>query len=64
MVVGEGERLHLEVDVTGTPHPEVTWTRDNTHILPQEGVEINEDGTRHYLVIHRGMFNSCKLVFI
>ena len=55
MVVGESERLHLEIDVTGTPHPDITWAKDNQEILPREGVEINDDGTRHFLIIHRGI---------
>ncbi|XP_066957162.1 uncharacterized protein [Macrobrachium rosenbergii] len=52
-VVSVGERLHLEIDVTGTPSPDVAWTRDGMPISPSEHFAIRSEGTRHILVIQQ-----------
>ncbi|XP_068215232.1 uncharacterized protein [Palaemon carinicauda] len=54
-VVSVGERLHLEIDVTGTPSPNVTWTRDGMPITPSEHFAIRSEGTRHILVIQQAV---------
>ncbi|CAL4122342.1 unnamed protein product [Meganyctiphanes norvegica] len=51
LAVGVGERIHLEVDVTGTPTPSVEWRKDGMHIRPDDRVQIKHEGSRHYLVI-------------
>ena len=55
-VVSVGDRLFLEIDVTGTPAPEVTWTKDGGLISPSEHFNIRVEGTRHILVIPQGNF--------
>ncbi|KAF2360882.1 Immunoglobulin I-set [Trinorchestia longiramus] len=53
-VLGVGERLALEVDVTGTPEPEVSWSRNGEALQPSDHVTIRQEGTRHSLIIQKG----------
>nr|XP_053632755.1 LOW QUALITY PROTEIN: titin-like [Cherax quadricarinatus] len=50
-VVGVNERLHLEIDVTGTPSPDVSWTKDGQPIRASDHIALKSEGTRHLLVI-------------
>lgn len=54
MVLGVGERLHLEVDVTGTPPPDICWTKDGAELISSDTVNVNTEGTRQWLVIQQG----------
>merc|ERR1712106_100017 len=58
LTAGVGERLHLEVDVTGTPPPTLTWTKDGQPIIPDDRVQVKHEGTRHYLVIQPATLND------
>ena len=48
--VRPGSRVTMEVEVTGTPPPEVTWSKDDRPIT-DERMTIKADGSRHGLVI-------------
>ncbi|KAK7027933.1 hypothetical protein SK128_020283 [Halocaridina rubra] len=52
-VVSVGERLHMEIDVTGTPPPEVLWMKDGIPLSPSEHINMRSEGTRHLLVIQQ-----------
>lgn len=45
----------MEVEVTGTPSPEVSWCRDDRPLCPSSGddnrISIKAEGTRHSVVI-------------
>ena len=60
-VLGVGERLHLEIDISGTPVPEISWTKNSQPLTNSDNVVIKEEGTRHWLVISEGMIKSMHL---
>lgn len=55
-VVGVNERLHLEIDVTGTPSPEISWTKNGQPVSASDHITLKSEGTRHILIIQQGMF--------
>lgn len=52
-VLGVNERLHLEIDVTGTPSPTITWSKDGQPLTPSDRVALKSEGTRHILIIQQ-----------
>ena len=54
-VLGVNERLHLEIDVTGTPSPTITWSKDGHILKPSDHVALKSEGTRHLLIIQQGL---------
>ncbi|KAF4518527.1 hypothetical protein B566_EDAN004271 [Ephemera danica] len=52
-VVRIGDRARLEVEVTGTPEPEITWRKDNLPITCVPGVAVKAQGQCHSLVIEK-----------
>ncbi|KAK4306760.1 hypothetical protein Pmani_021420 [Petrolisthes manimaculis] len=50
-IVGVNERLHLEIDVTGTPTPTVKWTKDGQPLTASDHITLKSEGTRQILVI-------------
>ncbi|MPC14700.1 Myopalladin [Portunus trituberculatus] len=52
-VIGINERLHLEIDVTGTPSPTITWSKDGQPLTSDDHVALKSEGTRHILVIQQ-----------
>ncbi|XP_042205940.1 titin-like isoform X2 [Homarus americanus] len=52
-VVGVNERLHLEIDVTGTPLPQVTWSKDGQPLSANDHITLRSEGTRHLLIIQQ-----------
>jgi len=61
LVLGLGERLHLEVDVTGTPVPEITWTKDGAPLHNTDRISVNDEGTRKWLTISQGKSTKEKI---
>ncbi|XP_065571252.1 titin-like isoform X3 [Artemia franciscana] len=56
--VKEGERIHLEIEVTGTPRPQVTWFKDEELINDARAVKKSE-GACFSLTIPKGsVFDS------
>lgn len=55
VVVGVNERLHMEIDVTGTPLPEVSWTKDGQALTASDRLTQRSEGTRHLLIIQEGI---------
>lgn len=55
-VIKKGERVNMEVEVTGTPEPTVTWYKDNIPIAQalQSGYKVKTVGNSHTLVIEKG----------
>ena len=43
--VQEGEGVVLKVEVTGVPHPKLTWYHDGVEVVPDYSRELAEDGT-------------------
>lgn len=57
-VVGVNERLHMEIDVTGTPTPSVQWTKNGHPLMADDHITLKSEGTRQILVISQGIFTS------
>lgn len=57
-VVKKGERVIMEVEITGTPEPTVTWYKDNRPIdeVMTTGYKIKQLGIGHQLVLDSGLF--------
>lgn len=57
-VIKKGERVNMEVEVTGTPEPTVTWYKDNIPIAQalQSGYKVKTVGNSHTLVIEKGAY--------
>lgn len=56
-VVKRGERVIMEVEITGTPEPTVTWYKDNRplkEVMTSE-YRIKNVGIGHILVIDKGL---------
>ena len=51
--VRAGSRVTMEVEVTGTPSPEVSWLRDDRPLIcgDDNRLSVKVDGTRHCVVI-------------
>ncbi|XP_042876868.1 titin-like isoform X4 [Penaeus japonicus] len=58
VVVGVNERLHMEIDVTGTPLPEVSWTKDGQPLTPGDHLTQRSEGTRHLLIIQEAQLDD------
>lgn len=54
--VPRGERARMEVEVTGTPEPTVTWYKDETPIKSSDMFRILTQGNSHILIIDKGAF--------
>lgn len=57
-VVPRGERARLEVEVTGTPEPTVTWYKDDVPIKSSDLFRIIHQGNCHTLIIDKGWYWS------
>lgn len=55
-VVKKGDRLVMEVEVTGTPEPTITWQKDNLPIESclKTGYRTKTLGNCHTLIIEKG----------
>lgn len=55
-VIKKGERINMEVEVTGTPEPTVTWYKDNIPVsqLSRDKYRIKHMGNSYSLVIDKG----------
>ncbi|KAK4037071.1 hypothetical protein OUZ56_029111 [Daphnia magna] len=53
--VRSGSRVTMEVEVTGTPPPEVSWSRDDRLLSSNNDGRISTkvEGTRHWIVISK-----------
>ncbi|KAI9552427.1 hypothetical protein GHT06_022793 [Daphnia sinensis] len=53
--VRSGSRVTMEVEVTGTPPPEVSWSRDDRSLSSSNDGRIftKVEGTRHWIVISK-----------
>lgn len=54
-VVRIGERARLEVEVAGTPEPDIKWHKDGMPISDSPGVRVVAQGCCHTLIIEKGM---------
>lgn len=52
--VAKGERARLEIEVTGTPEPTVTWYKDDQQIKSSDLYRIITQGNSHLLLIDAG----------
>ena len=41
----EGEGVVFKVEVTGVPHPKLTWYHDGVEVVPDYSRELGKDGT-------------------
>lgn len=60
-VIKKNERIIMEVEVTGTPEPTITWLKDGVPVkdaLP--GVKVTTMGHSHTLIIDKGTLFSTK----
>lgn len=56
-VIKKGDRLIMEVEVTGTPEPTITWFKDGSPIaesLPANSYKLTSMGNSHILTIEKG----------
>ncbi|GFO25242.1 muscle m-line assembly protein unc-89, partial [Plakobranchus ocellatus] len=51
-VVNNGDTLHLECDVIGTPEPNITWSKDGEELSPQLTFSSSYDGRLATLELH------------
>lgn len=50
-----GERVTMEIEVTGTPEPDVTWYKDGVPIPQSSSMyTIRHHGNSHSLLIEKG----------
>lgn len=55
-LVKKGERVTMEVEVTGLPDPTISWYKDGEKLQSQPGdFSIRTQGNCHLLVIETGM---------
>lgn len=52
-VVKKGDRVVMEVEITGTPDPEVTWYKDDEPLIEPE-YHMKRQGNSYYLLIDKG----------
>lgn len=52
-----GERIAMEVEVTGLPEPTITWSKDGLPLssFPQLEIRTKTQGNCHTLIIDRGI---------
>lgn len=55
-VVKKGDRLIMEVEITGTPEPTVTWHKDDMPLESKltDGYRTKTQGNCHTLIIEKG----------
>lgn len=55
-VLKKGDRVLMEVEITGTPEPSVTWYKDGQPLAEvlKEGIKLRTQGNCHSLLIERG----------
>lgn len=53
-VVKKGERVVMEVEITGTPEPTVTWYKDDEPLIEPE-YRMREQGNCYVLLIDKGV---------
>lgn len=56
-VAKRGERIRMDVEVSGTPNPTVTWFKDNQQLNTKtERYYIKQSGNNYTLVIEAGSY--------
>lgn len=56
-VVKRGDRVLMEVEITGTPEPTVTWYKDDVLIKEQPpALRIRQEGNCYILQIDKGKY--------
>lgn len=62
-VIKKGDRLCMEVEITGTPEPTVTWYKDSMPVseVLKDGYKIRTQGNCHTMVIEKGI---CKFIVL
>lgn len=65
-VVKKGERVIMDVEITGTPEPQVTWFKDDRPLDKNMTSEyrIAQLGICHKLILENGIFNLLKFNFV
>lgn len=55
-VIRKGDRVCMEIEVTGTPEPTVAWFKDSMPVgeILKENYKIRSMGQCHTLVIEKG----------
>lgn len=63
-VVRKGQRVNMDVEITGTPEPEVTWLKDNRPLneIMTSQYKLKKQGICHTLVIEGGSNYKCNRV--
>lgn len=56
--IKEGDRLKLEVKVTGKPQPTVEWYKDNKRIVEEKRINIKTEGENSTLTIKSSTYND------
>lgn len=54
-VVKRGERVLMDVEVSGIPEPNVTWSKDN-QLITSSTHRIKKSGNNYTLIIENGIF--------
>ena len=57
--VVEGKQAILRVEVTGVPHPSITWRHDDKTVEPDYAIEIAKDGALCFVSVemnHAGVY--------
>lgn len=52
-VAKRGERVLMDVEVSGIPDPQVTWNKNNQPLDPNE-YEVKKSGNNYTLIIEKG----------
>lgn len=53
-IVKSGDRVIMEIEVTGTPDPEISWFKENQQIFTGPNYRIKIQGNSHSLIIEKG----------
>lgn len=64
-VIKKGDRIIMEVEVTGTPEPTVTWYKDGQPVEDclKNDYRVKTAGQSHTLIIDNGRYISkCQIV--
>lgn len=56
-VAKRGERVLMDVEVSGIPDPVIQWYKNNQLLDPTE-YKIKKSGNNHQLIIEKGKTNS------
>lgn len=63
-VIKKGARLIMEVEITGTPEPTVSWHKDDQPLenILKESYRTKTQGNCHTLIIDKGKYiiNNCR----